>query len=132
MGGQLRFLFGKHSGAMAIEAVLNRHKEELTAAGVEVTPRLVQLLLRLVKEVREKKAMVSQHRDGVRNYYSHLERLGLTEEDLLAYALVLGRDAKEPPQSPLAATTRARSEPEPREPAGPDPRPARPLAGRAR
>jgi len=95
VGGRLRFLFGKHSGAMAIEAVLNRHKDELTAAGVEVTPRLVQVLLRLVKEVREKKAMVSQHLDGVRNYYSHLERLGLTEEDLLAYALVLGRSDKE-------------------------------------
>jgi homocitrate synthase NifV len=94
VGGRLRFLFGKHSGAMAIEAVLNRHKEELTAAGVEVTPRLVQVLLRLVKEVREKKALVSQHLDGVRNYYSHLERLGLTEEDLLAYALVLGRSDK--------------------------------------
>ena len=46
------------------------------------TPKLVQLLLRLVKEVREKKAMVSQHLDGVRNYYAHLDRLGLTEEDL--------------------------------------------------
>jgi isopropylmalate/homocitrate/citramalate synthase len=92
VGGQLRFLFGKHSGAMAIEAVLNAHREELTAAGVEVTPRLVQLLLRVVKEVREKKAVVSQHLDGVRNYYAHLERLGLTEQDLLAYAMVLGRE----------------------------------------
>ena len=94
VGGHLRFLFGKHSGAMAIEAVLARHQGELSAAGVEVTPKLVQLLLRLVKEVREKKALVSQHLDGVRNYYSHLERLGLTEEDLVAYALVLGRDAE--------------------------------------
>jgi isopropylmalate/homocitrate/citramalate synthase len=93
VGGQLRFLFGKHSGAMAIEAVLQRHKEELKSAGVEVTPRLVKLLLSLVKEVREKKAIVSQHRDGVRNYYAHLDRLGLTEEDLLAYALVLGRES---------------------------------------
>jgi len=94
VGGRMRFLFGKHSGAMAIEAVLNRHREELAAEGIEVTPRLVQLLLRLVKGVREKKAMVSQHLDGVRNYYAHLERLGLTEEDLLAYALVLGRDGE--------------------------------------
>ena len=93
VGGRLRFLFGKHSGAMAIEAVLGRHREELAAEGVEVTPQLVQLLLRLVKEVREKKAMVSEHLDGVRNYYSHLERLGLAEEDLVAYALVLGRNS---------------------------------------
>jgi 2-isopropylmalate synthase len=91
VGGHLRFLFGKHSGAMAIEAVLQRHREELQAEGVEVTPQLVKLLLELVKSVREKKAQVSQHLDGVRNYYAHLERLGLTEEDLLAYALVLGR-----------------------------------------
>src|SRR5262245_32370523 len=91
VGGHLRFLFGKHSGAMAIEAVLQRHREELAAEGVSVTPALVKLLLDLVKGVREKKALVSQHRDGVRNYYGHLERLGLTEEDLVAYALVLGR-----------------------------------------
>jgi 2-isopropylmalate synthase len=97
VGGHLRFLFGKHSGAMAIEAVLNRHTEELASAGVEVNPRLVQLLLRLVKGVREKKAMVSQHLDGVRNYYAHLDRLGLTEEDLLAYALVLGRNPDSAP-----------------------------------
>jgi isopropylmalate/homocitrate/citramalate synthase len=92
VGGELRFLFGKHSGAMAIEAVLKKHEAELKAEGVEVSPRLVQLLLRLVKEVREKKALVSQHLDGVRNYYAHLERLGLTERDLVAYAIVLGRD----------------------------------------
>jgi 2-isopropylmalate synthase len=94
VGGHLRFLFGKHSGAMAIEAVLLRHKDELTAEGVEVTPKLVQVLLQLVKEVREKKAIVSQHLDGVRNYYAHLDRLGLTEEDLVAYARVLGRQPK--------------------------------------
>lgn len=92
VGGKLRFLFGKHSGALAIEAVLGRHREELAAGGVEVSPQLVQLLLRLVKGVREKKAMVSQHRDGLRNYYGHLDRLGMTEEDLVAYALVLGRE----------------------------------------
>lgn len=91
VGGHLRFLFGKHSGAMAIEAVLQRHREELAVEGVEVTPALVKLLLDLVKGIREKKARVSQHRDGVLNYYNHLERLGLTEEDLVAYALVLGR-----------------------------------------
>lgn len=91
VGGELRFLFGKHSGAAAIEAVLQKHASELGDAGVEITPALVQTLLRLVKEVREKKAIVSQHLDGVKAYYNHLDRLGLTEQDLLAYAIVLGR-----------------------------------------
>jgi len=97
VGGQMRFLFGKHSGAMAIDAVLQRHKHELAGAGVELTPRLVQTLLRLVKEIREKKAIVSQHLEGVRAYYAHLDRLGLTEEDLVAYALVLGRNQDDRP-----------------------------------
>ncbi len=96
VGGRLRFLFGKHSGAMAIDAVLRRHQQELEAAGVELTPQLVQLLLRMVKEIREKKALVAQQLEGVRAYYAHLDRLGLTEEDLVAYALVLGRNQDRP------------------------------------
>ena len=90
VGGSLRFLFGKHSGAVAIEAVLKRHEAELGKQGVSVTPRLVQLLLRLVKEVREQQSVQAPPGDGVRDYYAHLDRLGLTERDLLTYALVLG------------------------------------------
>jgi len=47
--------------------------------------------VRLVKELREDRALVSHHADGIRDYYAHLERLGLTEHDLLSYARVLGR-----------------------------------------
>jgi isopropylmalate/homocitrate/citramalate synthase len=91
VGGQLRFLFGKHSGAMAVEAVLRGHEAELRERGVEVSPRLVQLLVRLVKEVREQQASVTSQAGPVRDYYAHLDRLGLTERDLLAYAVVLGQ-----------------------------------------
>ena len=94
VGGQLRFLFGKHSGAVAIEAVLKRHEAELSRKGVAVTPRLVHLLVRLVKEVREQQSETAPPAGGVRDYYAHLDRLGLTEQDLLTYALVLGRDAE--------------------------------------
>src|SRR5207247_10976044 len=59
VGGRLRFLFGKHSGAMAIEAVLGRHREELAADGIAVTPRLVKVLLRLVKGARDHEAMAA-------------------------------------------------------------------------
>jgi isopropylmalate/homocitrate/citramalate synthase len=91
VGGELRFLFGKHSGAVAIEAILERHREHLAAEGVTITPPLVQMLVRLVKELREQRALVSHHADGIRDYYAHLDRLGLTEQDLLSYARVLGR-----------------------------------------
>lgn len=94
VGGELRFLFGKHSGAVAIEAVLKRHEAELARKGVAVTPRLVHLLVRLVKEVREQQSETAPPGGGVRDYYAHLDRLGLTEQDLVTYALVLGRDAE--------------------------------------
>jgi len=92
VGGRLRFLFGKHSGAVAIEAVLNRHEAELAKGGVSVGPKLVQTLVRLVKEVREQQSQTSAPDGGVRDYYAHLERLGITERDLVTYALVLGRE----------------------------------------
>ena len=79
---------------MAIEAVLKRHEVELARQGVEVTPRLVQLLLRLVKEVRERQSTASHPDGGVRDYYAHLDRLGLTERDLLTYAHVLGKGSE--------------------------------------
>jgi isopropylmalate/homocitrate/citramalate synthase len=94
VGGTQRFLFGKHSGALAIEAVLSRHADALACDGVTVTPELVQLLLRMVKELREHRAEVAHHADGIRDYYAHLERLGLTEQDLLSFARVLGRAAR--------------------------------------
>jgi hypothetical protein len=46
-----------------------------------------------VKEVREQQS-ADAPADGVRDYYAHLDRLGLTEHDLLTYALVLGRDVE--------------------------------------
>jgi isopropylmalate/homocitrate/citramalate synthase len=95
VGGSLRFLFGKHSGAVAIETVLKRNEGELLRAGVKVSPRLVQVLLRLVKEVREQQSQTAPPAGGVRDYYAHLDRLGLTERDLLTYALALGRDEAE-------------------------------------
>ena len=94
VGGRLRFLFGKHSGAVAIEAVLKRHESELSQKGVAVTKHLVHLLVRLVKEVREQRSETSPPGGGVRDYYAHLDRLGLTEQDLVTYALVLGRDGE--------------------------------------
>lgn len=94
VGGTLRFLFGKHSGAQAIDAILTRQRDQLVADGVTVTPELVQILLRLVKELREHRAMSAHHADGIRDYYAHLERLGLTEEDLLSFARVLGRPSE--------------------------------------
>ena len=94
MGSPLRFLFGKHSGAVAVEAVLKHHEDRLKAAGIEINANLVQTLLRLIKDIRERRAARSDHADEIRTYYHNLNNLGLTEHDLVSYALVLGPELK--------------------------------------
>lgn len=94
VGGELRFLFGKHSGAVAVEAVLQRNGAKLARAGVDITPRLVQTLLKLIKDIRERRASHADHAEAISQYYSSLNNLGLTEEDLVSYALVLGPELK--------------------------------------
>jgi isopropylmalate/homocitrate/citramalate synthase len=94
VGGHLRFLFGKHSGAVAIEAVLKRNEAKLSRGGVEISPRLVQILLKLIKDIRERRAAQADHADEIRTYYHNLNNLGLTEDDLVSYALVLGPELK--------------------------------------
>jgi isopropylmalate/homocitrate/citramalate synthase len=94
VGSHLRFLFGKHSGAVAIEAVLQRNEAKLTRGGVAITPKLVQTLLKLIKDIRERRASNADHAQEIRQYYSNLNNLGLTEDDLVSYALVLGPELK--------------------------------------
>ncbi|MEO8361138.1 MAG: hypothetical protein ABI672_13995 [Vicinamibacteria bacterium] len=94
VGGQLRFLFGKHSGAVAVEAVLKRNEAKLLRGNVEITPKLVQILLKLIKDIRERRAAQNDHADAIRTYYHNLNNLGLTEDDLVSYALVLGPELK--------------------------------------
>ncbi|MBK5256006.1 MAG: homoaconitate hydratase [Vicinamibacteria bacterium] len=94
VGGHLRFLFGKHSGTVAVEAVLKKHEETLHGAGVDINAKLVQTLLRLIKDIRERRAAKSDHADEIRAYYQNLNHLGLTEHDLVSYALVLGPELK--------------------------------------
>ena len=94
VGGEMRFLFGKHSGAVAVEAVLQRNETKLTRGGVAITPKLVQTLLKLIKDIRERRAANADHAEEIRQYYSNLNNLGLTEDDLVSYALVLGPELK--------------------------------------
>jgi isopropylmalate/homocitrate/citramalate synthase len=94
VGGHLRFLFGKHSGTVAVEAVLRRHQARLLTAGVDINQKLVHTLLRLIKDIRERRAARTDHADEIRAYYHNLNNLGLTEEDLVSYALVLGPELK--------------------------------------
>ncbi|MCB4756866.1 MAG: hypothetical protein LHV69_07545 [Elusimicrobia bacterium] len=89
VGGKQRFVFGKHSGSVAVEEVLKKHETDLKNAGVTVTPQLVQQLLERVKELREEQIRASQTQSLIHAYYENYYSLGISEEQLLNLALKL-------------------------------------------
>lgn len=87
VGGEHKFVFGKHSGMVAVEAVLNKFRTELEKAGVQITAELVKRLVKEVKDLREKKIGSNDTEEILRSHYQNYNSLGLTEEGLLELAL---------------------------------------------
>ena len=94
VGAQMNFVFGKHSGLSAIEATLKKHEDRLARAGIKVDSDLSRRVLDEVKRVREERARTGRTADIVAQYYENINRLGLTEDDVLRIAEGIG--TKEP------------------------------------
>src|SRR5437868_298020 len=82
LGAEITYVYGKHSGALVIEHAL-RH------AGIAPEPELVAKVLAEVKRVREERADRSDFSDFQRQYYDHLNRMGLTAEEVVDIARAL-------------------------------------------
>jgi isopropylmalate/homocitrate/citramalate synthase len=93
VGGTQRFIFGKHSGAAAVEAVLTRHGDLLAGHGIAVDEALVARVLDRVKELRERKIAAGDGARAVRTFYENYERLGVSEAALIEIALETGAPA---------------------------------------
>jgi isopropylmalate/homocitrate/citramalate synthase len=91
VGGQMQFIFGKHSGLSVIEATLRKHEKRLAAAGVTVDQSLSKRVLEEVKRVREERARTGHVSEIVEQYYLNMHRLGLTEDDVVQIAEGIGR-----------------------------------------
>jgi isopropylmalate/homocitrate/citramalate synthase len=87
VGGEQRFVFGKHSGAAAVEAVLAKHAAVLRELGVEMSPDLVKRTLERVKRLREQSLPPKGYADAVASHYRHYYSLGLSEERIVELAL---------------------------------------------
>jgi DNA-binding transcriptional regulator YhcF (GntR family) len=90
VGGEMRFIFGKHSGLNVIDATLRKHAARLEKAGVVLDEALGKRVLEEVKRVREERARTSHVADMVVQYYENMKRLGLTEDDVLRIAESIG------------------------------------------
>ena len=87
VGGTHRFVFGKHSGTAAVEAVLEKHADLLAAQGVTMSESLVGAVLERVKELRETMIVTGHHARAVDDYYRNYDRLGISETGLVELAL---------------------------------------------
>ena len=90
VGGEMQFIFGKHSGLNVIDATLRKHADRLAKAGIVVEERLSKRVLEEVKRVREERARTGHVADLVTQYYDNMKRLGLTEDDVVRIAESIG------------------------------------------
>ncbi len=94
-GAKQKFVFGKHSGTAIVDHVLRLHGDELKAARVEITDDLVKRVLREVKRLREQQAALGWTEALVESIYDRMSRLGVSEQDLVELAKLIGKDRKE-------------------------------------
>ncbi|MFH1258581.1 MAG: hypothetical protein ABII74_01990 [Elusimicrobiota bacterium] len=85
VGGKRQFIFGKHSGSAAVEAVLQGNEKLLKSKGIKIIPELAQKLLEKVKTIREAKN--NDFQEQIDLYYKNYKNLGIPEEELIKMAL---------------------------------------------
>jgi isopropylmalate/homocitrate/citramalate synthase len=94
VGGEMRFVYGKHSGLSVVEAALRKNEAALRARGVTVDAGLIGRVLDEVKRVREERAKTGRVEEIVDQYYANMSKLGLTEDDVLRIAESIGTAAQ--------------------------------------
>ncbi|HEY4026684.1 MAG TPA: hypothetical protein VGO86_09655 [Candidatus Dormibacteraeota bacterium] len=82
LGAEVRYVYGKHSGAMVIEHALRQ-------AGIAPEPRLLARVIEEVKRLREERAERADFAGFQRVYYDHLEGMGVTAEEVAGIATAL-------------------------------------------
>jgi isopropylmalate/homocitrate/citramalate synthase len=87
IGAKIGYVYGKHSGALVIEHALR-------GAGIAPEPKLVARVLEEVKRIREERAEQADYSDFHRRYYDHLNRLGLTAEEVVDIARAVSADGR--------------------------------------
>jgi isopropylmalate/homocitrate/citramalate synthase len=86
MGDQVRYVYGKHSGALVIEHALRD-------GGVRPEPELVGRVIEEVKRLREERAQREDFSEFQHLYYDHLEGMGVSAEEVVEIAVALSGES---------------------------------------
>jgi isopropylmalate/homocitrate/citramalate synthase len=82
LGAEIEYVYGKHSGALAIEHALRQ-------AGIPAEPELVGRVTEEVKRVREERAARADFARFQDLYQEHLDGLGLSAAEVAEIAQAL-------------------------------------------
>ncbi|MHB8141359.1 MAG: LeuA family protein [Vulcanimicrobiaceae bacterium] len=93
VGGATSFVFGKHSGVALVEETLRRRRDQLDAAGVELTSSLAHAVTEEIKRLREERAEARSGEQAMALYEDAMRHQMLDEQDVLEVALALGAKA---------------------------------------
>lgn len=88
VGGKARFLYGKHSGAANLTALLKSRQDEI---GCEIDGAFILEVLAEVKLRRESMISEVATRRSIADYYQNLDNLGFTADRVVAMAQQLAR-----------------------------------------
>ncbi len=93
VGARMKYVFGKHSGEIAVRAVLNKemNRKGLERDGVEITDELIRAVTMFVKDARQKRTRSDSFSNVTEAYYLAYHRLGITELRLVELASTIGR-----------------------------------------
>jgi isopropylmalate/homocitrate/citramalate synthase len=82
LGEEVRYVYGKHSGAVVIEHALRTNH-------VAFDPDLVARVMNEVKRIREERAERADYYAWSESYYDHLEGMGVSEEEVVEIATAI-------------------------------------------
>jgi len=93
LGREIKYVFGKHTGAAAVKDVLTRpqYRAGLERDGVEITQELIDAVTMFVKDARQKRTRSDSFANLTEAYYMEYDRLGISELRLVELASTLGR-----------------------------------------
>jgi isopropylmalate/homocitrate/citramalate synthase len=86
LGEHVRYVYGKHSGALVIEHALRE-------GGLHPNAELVGRVMKEVKRLREERAEGEDFSEFQRLYYDHLEGMGVSAEEVVEIGVALSGES---------------------------------------
>lgn len=93
VGGRARFVYGKHSGSNSLSELLAEHASDIDC---EIDHSFTLELLSEIKRLREATTYTNDTAGYVNDYYQNLDKLRMTEDEVVALAKDMAVERKQP------------------------------------